>query len=251
MNAIIIDDEKNGAEVLQLLVQQACPQVHVVAVEHSAAAGITAIRQLRPELVFLDIEMPTATGFDVYEATKDCNCEIIFTTAYEHYALKAFKTEAIDYLLKPVDVDELLVAVNKARNRMDTKNGNGLNHRADLSAIFKSIAVASRKIAIPTSEGVLLVAASEIVYLESDSNYTNIFLKDGRKILVSKTLKLIEKQFLDCNFCRVHSAFLVNLDEVERYIKGDGGTLMLRNKAAVPVSRSYKQELMRRIGFQQ
>ncbi len=249
MNAIIIDDEKNGAEVLRLLLQRVCPQVQLVDVVHSAADGIAAIRRHRPELIFLDIEMPMATGFDVYEATKDCNYEIIFTTAYEHYALKAFKTEAIDYLLKPVDIEELQAAVSKAGNRLVAKNGGGRQSSPDITTLFKNITLASRKITIPTSEGVLLVAASDIVYLESDSNYTNIFLKDGRKILVSKTLKLIEKQFLDCNFCRVHSAYLVNLDEVERYIKGDGGTLVLRNRSSVPVSRAHKQELMRRIGF--
>jgi two-component system LytT family response regulator len=248
MNAIIIDDEKNGAEVLRLLLQRVCPHVQLLEVVHSAADGIETIRRLRPELIFLDIEMPMATGFDVYEATKDCNYEIIFTTAYEHYALKAFKTEAIDYLLKPVDIEELQVAVSKAGNRLLAKTG-GRQASPDIAALFKNITLASRKITIPTSEGVLLVAASDIVYLESDSNYTNIFLKDGRKILVSKTLKLIEKQFLDCNFCRVHSAYLVNLDEVERYIKGDGGTLVLRNHSSVPVSRAHKQELMRRIGF--
>ena len=248
MNAIIIDDEKNGAEALQLLLQQACKGVRIVSVEHSASQGIASIQQLKPDLVFLDIEMPTATGFDVYEATKNSNYEIIFTTAYEHYALKAFKTQAIDYLLKPIDLEELVMAVEKAKIRIETKTGNGHNH-ADLSALFKKIGSRAKKITIPTSEGILLVAANDIIYLESDSNYTNIFLKDGRKILVSKTLKFFEKQLQECNFCRVHSAYFVNLDEIERYVKGDGGFLIMHNKASVPVSRSYKQELLQHFDF--
>jgi two-component system, LytTR family, response regulator len=247
MKAIIIDDEKNGAEALQLLLQLHCKNIHIIAVAHSPEDGIVAISNLKPDLVFLDIEMPTGTGFDVVEATQQFNYEIIFTTAYEHYAIKAFKTQAVDYLLKPIDVEELVAAVEKAARKKEALSNK--NTSQQLNSLFKTHTVSTKKILIPTGEGVFIVAANEIIHLESDSNYTHVFLQGGRKFLISKTLKSMEEQLQNHHFCRVHSAHLVNLDEIEKYIKGDGGTLILKNKASIPVSRVHKQKLMNLIGL--
>jgi two-component system LytT family response regulator len=247
MNALIIDDEKHGAETLRLLIGRHCKEITVLGVEYSAESAIERIPELRPDIVFLDIEMPTALGFDVIEATKECAYEVIFTTAYSQYAIRAFKTQAIDYLLKPIDVDELVSAVGIAAKRIEEKRGKSGSNGLD--ALLKKVNGRNRKITIPTGEGIIFVSAEELVYLESDSNYTHIYFKDGRKILISKTLKSMEEQLKDSNFCRVHSTYLVNLDEIDRYVKGDGGTLILKNNTSVPVSRANKQELMMRLGL--
>jgi two-component system, LytTR family, response regulator len=229
------------------LIQQNCDAVEIIAIEYSPEAGIMSILNLKPDLVFLDIEMPTATGFDVIEATKENDYEIIFTTAYEHYAIKALKANAVDYLLKPIDVEELINAVNTAKIKITDKQKNDYGQQLEL--LLKKMAFTAKKVAIPTGEGIMLVATDDIVQMESDSNYTNVFLKDGRKILISKTLKCMEEQLKNQHFLRVHSAHLININEIERYIRGDGGQLILKNNLSIPVSRAHKQELLNMLGL--
>jgi two-component system, LytTR family, response regulator len=245
--AIIIDDEKNGAEVLQILLQQNCADIEIVSVDYTPELGIKNILLLKPDLVFLDIEMPTATGFDVIEATKEMDYEIIFTTAYEHYAIKALKANAVDYLLKPIDVEELIKATENAKNKIATKQNQHYQHH--LSALLEKMSHTSKKVAIPTSDGVMLVASDEIMHLESDSNYTNVYLKNSKKILIAKTLKSMEEQLKHLHFIRVHSTHLVNTNEIDRYIRGDGGHVILKNGASIPVSRSHKQDLLNFLGL--
>jgi len=247
MNAIIIDDEKTGAKGLQVLLKKNCSDITVIAVEHSAEEGINSILRLKPDLVFLDIEMPGGTGFDVIEATREVNYEVVFTTAYEHYAIKAFKTQAVDYLLKPIDTDELVRAAGNVRLKIEKNTAIHLNGKLEM--LLKTVGVQTKKIHIPTNKGVTLVDPAEIIYLESDSNYTSIFLKSGQKFLISKTLKSLEERLNPVDFCRVHSAYLVNLNEIEQYVRGDGGTLVMKNKTSIPVSRSHKQTLMDMLGF--
>lgn len=244
MIAIIVDDEKNGAEALKLLLEQNCPGMKIIDVVYSAESGIDSIRNNEPDIVFLDIEMPTGTGFDVINSTLDKNYEVVFTTAYSQYAIKAFKTHAIDYLLKPIDIDELVSAVEKVKKRFLEKKKNN-----ELNSLVGKMVIPNKKISVPTVEGIIFITVEDIIHLESDSNYTNIFLKDGKKVLVSKTLKSFESQLVNCNFLRVHSAHLINLSEVEKYIKGDGGTLILKNKASIPVSRANKTLLMEKLGL--
>ncbi|PBQ34703.1 DNA-binding response regulator [Sphingobacteriaceae bacterium] len=246
MNAIIIDDEKIGANTLQTLLTKHCGHVNLLAIKHSAPEGIKSILDLKPDLVFLDIEISPDTGFDVIDATNHLNYKVIFTTAYDNYALKAFKIQAIDYLLKPIDTEELIQAVQHAHLRIK-ENDKRTNEQ--LETFFKSIKNPAKKISLPTGKGLTLVAPGEIIYLESDSNYTKVFLKTGEKILISKTLKDLAEKFSGTIFCRVHAAYTVNLDEIDQYIKGDGGYLILKNKASIPVSRAYKQELLNKIGL--
>lgn len=244
IKTIIIDDEKSGAEVLQLLLQQNCPTIQIIAIENSAEKGIKAIMDLKPNLVFLDIEMPTATGFDIIDATKDMTYEIVFTTAYEHYAIKALKVRASDYLLKPIDLEELLQCVSNIEARISKSIFPSYMQENLLKVINNQ-----KKILFPTSEGVHILSSDEIMYLESESNYTKVYLKDGRKIVISKTLKNLEEQLKECHFLRVHSTYLVNLNEIEKYIKGDGGQLILKNKTSIPVSRTHKLELLDILGI--
>ena len=246
INAIIIDDEKDGAEVLQFLIKENCPTINIICIEHSVENAISSIQKLKPELIFLDIEMPTGTGFDVIQATKEVGYETIFITAYEHYAIKAFKTNAIDYLLKPVDIDELVNAVTNAEKRITTSNKNQSNQIESLilSAINKN-----KKISIPSQDGVLWVDIEDIIRFEADSNYTHVYMKNKRKVMVSKTLKSFEDQLTHSNFCRVHSTHLINLNEVEKYIKGDGGIVILKDTSNVPVSRANKGELLAKLNM--
>lgn len=244
MKALIIDDEKTGAAGLKILIEQHCQEITLEGMEHSAPDGIKRILETQPDLIFLDIEMSPDTGFDVIEATKDLDYYVIFTTAYDSYAIKAFKTQAVDYLLKPIDVDELKQAVkNVLKRAQKTQNISG----AQLDALIKNMRDPLKKIPLPTGNGIVLVAIDDILYFESDSNYTQVFLKSGNKMLISKTLKSFDEKLNDQYFCRVHAAFIVNLNEIDRYMKGDGGTLIMKNKSSIPVSRAYKQALLDRI----
>lgn len=245
IKAIIIDDEKSGTEVLQLLIEQNCPSIQIIAIENNAEDGIKSILKLKPDLVFLDIEMPTATGFDVIAATNTEKYEVVFTTAYEHYAIKAFKTKAVDYLLKPIDIDELKQAVISVEERL--KQGNTTSIKSMEELIYSTLNKL-KKISIPSQEGLLFVDASDIIRLEAESNYTHVYLKDRKKITASKTLKHFEEVLQNYNFCRIHSTHMINLDKIERYIKGDGGFVVLNDDITIPVSRAYKADLLGRIG---
>lgn len=236
INAIIVDDEKDGTEVLQFLIGKHCPNIHIAAVAHRVEDAIPAILQLKPGLVFLDIEMSTGTGFDIIKATESHAFEKIFTTAYEQYAIKAIKTNAADYLLKPIDVDELVQAVKNAEKR--------IGHS---TSIQQALQGQVKKIVVPSQEGFLMVETDDIVRMEADSNYTHIFFKTKRKLVVAKTLKSFEGLLPKTQFCRVHSAHLVNINEIDRYIKGDGGTLVLKDASNIPVSRANKNELLIRL----
>jgi two-component system LytT family response regulator len=246
IRAIIIDDEKAGAEVLQFLINENCPGIQILSMEHSVESAITSINKFKPDLIFLDIEMPTGTGFDVIQSTREINYETIFITAYEHYAVKAFKTNAIDYLLKPIDVDELINAVKSAEKRINSlnKNNNTAIESLILSAIQKN-----KKISIPSQEGILWIDLDDIIRFEAESNYTHIYIKNKKKIMVAKTLKSFEDQLPNTIFCRIHSAHLINLNEIDRYIKGDGGIAVLKDGSNIPVSRANKTELLTKLNL--
>ncbi|MBP8033778.1 MAG: response regulator transcription factor [Bacteroidia bacterium] len=246
IKAIIVDDEKDGAEVLQFLIQQNCSNIQILSLEHSVESAISAIQKHKPDLVFMDIEMPTGTGFDVIQNTNEIGYETIFITAYEHYAIKAFKTNAIDYLLKPVDVDELINAVKNAEKRINTSNK---NNNTAIEALILNAIQKSKKIAIPSHEGILWVDLDDLIRFEADSNYTHVYIKDKKKMTIAKTLKSFEDQLPNSIFCRVHSAHLVNLNEIEKYIKGDGGIVVLKDNSNIPVSRANKAELLTKLNL--
>jgi two-component system, LytTR family, response regulator len=247
IKSIIIDDEKIGAESLLLLLEKHCPDVMVLASAYSAEDGISAILEHTPQLLFLDIRMPTASGFDVVEATKQIQYEVIFTTAYENYAIQALKLNAVDYILKPIDVQELLIAVDKVRKRIQQKTVS-IDPQQLKWLIHKNTGT-KKKLPIPSVNGVFMLEIDEIVCMSSDSNYTNVFLKNGQKMLVTKTLKSMEEYLRSEGFLRIHSCHLVSINEIERYIKGDGGQVILKNKMSIPVSRVHKSELLSRLGL--
>lgn len=244
IKAIIVDDEPFCCEALATLLERYCPEVRVAAVCHSGASALDAIEEQHPQILFLDIEMPRMNGFDLLEKVRDINFEIIFTTSYDQYALKAIRFSALDYLLKPIDREELQKAVQKVVQRLRYPLPQQLEI---LLQKFNRPASAIQKIALPTMEGLQMIPVNSIISCESDSNYTVFLLKNKQKIIVSRTLKEIEELLEEYTFLRVHHSYLVNLNEVNKYIKGEGGYLVMSDESTVDVSRSRKETLLKKL----
>ncbi|HEY2649753.1 MAG TPA: LytTR family DNA-binding domain-containing protein [Puia sp.] len=245
INALIIEDEKHCSDNLLWLLNKYCPEVEVLGICKNADEGLEQIRASQPGLVFLDVEMPDKSGFDLLESISDIPFHIIFTTAFNQYAVRAIKFGALDYLLKPVDKDELRQAVDKFTKQEKQISLNQLT--ALLSHTQKKNDFSFQKIAFPTLHSYELVHLNDILVCESSSNYTNVRLTNGKTILVSKTLKEIEELLNMAPFFRVHNSWLVNLHYAIRYVKGDGGYLVLNNEMTVPVSRNKREDLLKYI----
>jgi len=244
IRAIIVDDEPYCCDTLETMLEKYCPDVQLVAVCHSGEEAITSISQQKPDLVFLDIEMPRMNGFDMLQKIGPVNFEIIFTTSFDQYALRAIRFSALDYLLKPIDKDDLVNAVQKVIQRSQKPIAQQLQL---LMQKLQQPTNPINKIALPTMEGLQMVAVESILYCESDSNYTTFHLKNKQKIIVSRTLKEMEEMLEEYSFARVHSSYLVNLQEVNKYIKGEGGYLVLNDGSNVNVSASRKKVLLSRL----
>lgn len=241
----IVDDEKHCCDNLQWLLKEYLPEVEVVSVSNTADEGLLQIRKQQPQLVFLDVEMPGLNGFEMLEKIPAIDFDVIFTTAFDQYAIRALRFGALDFLLKPIDKDELKAAVAKTLNRPHRDSVNQL--AALLTHVKQNTSPSNKKIALPTLHGYELVLITNILLCESNSNYTDVKLTDGQHFLISRTLKEIEDVLDGPPFLRVHNSFLVNLDYAIRYIRGEGGSLVLRNNITVPVSRSKKEELLKLI----
>jgi len=242
IRVIIIDDEKNGIESLCYELKEFKDKIEVVDKCLSAKEGIASINKNSPDLVFLDIEMPGMNGFEMLEKLDKIDFEIVFTTAYDQFALKAFEISAMDYLLKPVGYADLEKVINKVRKHIDESQ-----IQQQLEMLFnymKNKDPDFPTVALPTLETLEFVKISDIIHCESDSNYTNIYTVGDEKFCVSKTLKEIEKMLQGQSFIRVHHSHLVNIMHIKRYIKGRGGELVLRNGQIVPVSRHRKDDIM-------
>ena len=235
IRSIIIDDEEKGRNTLRNFLKKYCNNVSVVAEGDCVKSGLEQISIHNPDLVFLDIQMPDGTGFNLLEQIQEINFKVIFVTAYDQYALKAFKFSAIDYLLKPIDPEKLIEAVKKISDIEDIKSINkklevliGNNNRFE-------------KIALPSVEGIHLVKIKDIVRCESESNYTNIYFSTGKKILVTKTLKEYDEMLTPMHFYRVHQSHLINLAFVEKYHKGEGGFVIMEDGSEIEVARRRKE----------
>jgi two-component system LytT family response regulator len=244
LKAIIIDDEPYCCEILAGMLEADCTDVSVVNISDNGADALKAIRQFSPDIVFLDVEMPRMNGFEMLEQLSSINFHLIFTTSYDQYALKAIRFSAIDYLLKPVDREELKNAVNKVRQRIHIPIPQQLEI---LMQKIKHPAVPVNKIALPTMEGLQMIPIESIVSCESDDNYTNLKLKNGKKLLVTRSLKDIEESLEQHSFIRVHRSYLVNLNEIEKYIKGEGGYLVMSDGTTIDVARNKKEVLLKRL----
>ena len=243
IKAILIDDEIHCLDTLNMLLSDHCPDVQVIEQCVSAKKALEAIEKLKPDLVFLDIEMPVMNGFELLEQLSTISFAIIFTTSYDQYAIKAIRFSALDYLLKPLDPKELISAVQKVQEERHLPLAEQfqilLNQIQGKGGGFS-------KIAVPTAEGFELIYAEQIICCEANDNYTHFFLKNKNKIIACRTLKEIEEQLQGFPFfVRVHNSYLVNLNEVTRYVRGEGGYLVMSDGTSVNVSRSRKEALLK------
>lgn len=243
IKAIVIDDEEHCLEMLGILLKEHCPQVQLLATCNTALKGMDAVKNLHPDLVFLDIEMPLMNGFELIEQLKDISFAIVFTTSYDQYAIKAFRFSALDYLLKPIDTAELIIAVKKVEEQRHVPLAE------QFQMLLKKVngkGTGFTKIAVPTAEGFELIQSTEVLYLAAADNYTHLFLKSKRKLVACRTLKQMEEQLQDfCFFIRVHNSHLINLNEVSKYVRGEGGYLVMSDEATINVSRSRKEALLK------
>jgi two-component system LytT family response regulator len=242
LKAIIVDDEPDCCETLSMLLERYCPEVAVTAVCSSGAAALLTIPEQKPQLVFLDIEMPHMNGFQLLEQLPAIDFELIFTTSYDQYAIKAIRFSALDYLLKPVDREELRQAVQKVVKRQQPP----LPQQLEI-LLQKLHQPATTRIAIPTLEGLQMIPVASIISCRSDSNYTTLYLKDKQKLTASRTLKEVEEMLEGLSFLRVHQSHLANLDEVTRYVRGEGGYLVMSDGSTVDVARSRKDLLLQKL----
>jgi two-component system LytT family response regulator len=218
--------------------------VQVVERCEDGETGILAIQKLKPDIVFLDIEMPGMNGFEMLQKLPAINFEIIFTTSYDQYAIKAFKFSALDYLLKPVDRQELETAVQKVIQRLSRPVPQQLEIL--LQKLYQPTS-SIRKIALPTMEGLQMIPIDSIISCASDSNYTIFQLKNKQKLIVSRLLREVEEMLEEYSFLRVHHSFVVNLNEIEKYYKGDGGYLVMSDGSTIDVSRNKKDILLTKL----
>lgn len=242
IRTVIIDDEPHATKSLEILLSEDCPQVQVIASFNHPAEALIFLRSNQIDLLFLDIDMPFMNGFELLNRLAPINFNIIFVTAYDQYAIKAFKFSAFDYLLKPVDEVELINSVRKLENesKRSTQNSN-FEH---LLEVFKSGQTAVKRIALPTLEGFEFVEVEKIIRCESDSNYTKIFLQNLPMMLVSRTLKEIEEILSDLPFIRVHNSHIIAKNHVKKYVKADGGYILMIDNAEIPISRARKEEVI-------
>lgn len=242
IKAVIIDDEKKSRETLRGLIEAFCDDITILGEADGFINGVEIIKKHNPEVVFLDIQMPDGSGFRLLESFKDITFDVIFTTAYDQFAIKAIRYSALDYLLKPIVPEELQNAVAKVKQ--NKKKGALKSNIEVLLENVSSGAKDPKKIVLSTSEGMHIVKVSDIIRCESDDYYTKFFLVDGKKIMVSKTLKENEQLLSEHNFIRPHKSHLVNINYIKSYIKTDGGYLVLTNDFKVPVSRRKKEKIL-------
>ena len=247
ITALLIDDEQHCIDRLATLLSEYCAtSVRVIGTARSVDEGIGAIRQLRPDLLFLDVELGDKSGFDILSAQGDERPAVIFTTAFERYAVQAFRFSALDYLLKPVDGEDLRMAVGKATER---KSREDMAQKIDvLFHNLKTLEGPLKRISVPTINGFVVIHVSDIIRCESDVNYTNIHLKGRRKLTVARTLKEFEELLGEYDFFRVHNSHLINLACVKGYNKGKGGYVSMVDDSEIEVSTRRRSEFIRRIG---
>ena len=245
IKAILIDDEENSISSLKEKLLAHCTQVKIIACCNNAAKGIEAIDSLQPDIVFLDIEMPVMNGFVMLQQLKYKNFELIFTTAYDHYAIKAIRYSALDYLVKPIEIEDLKTAVLKAEEKRNHSYPNPQIELLVEQLINKKNSF--NRIAIPTIEGLHFIKVEDIIYLEASSNYTHIFTTEKKKYIASHTLKDFEDMLPPEIFLRIHNSYIINKNFTEKYIRGEGGELVMIDGKHIPVSREHKKELLERL----
>ena len=244
MKALIIDDENKARRVLRTLIQEDCLFIDEIHESNNLVDGVKIIKSVKPEIVFLDIEMPEYSGLEIGNFFKGekIDFQIIFTTAYSKYAIEAFKMSAIDYILKPIDSDDLIHAVNNAKAAIDKNNIS--NKLSNIEKVFNQISL--NKIALEVPKGIMFVSHDDIILFEADGVYTKVYLKNGKTELISKTLKYFTDQLKDKSiFYKPHRSYLINLKFMSQLVKKDGVHIVLENNKTIPVARDKKDEFIK------
>ncbi|SFD06678.1 two component transcriptional regulator, LytTR family [Chitinophaga sp. CF118] len=247
IKAIIVDDEQHCIDALQTMLQKKCPEVTVLGGVNSVKEAKDLIEALQPDVVFLDVEMPHQNGFELLKLFDKITFDVIFTTAYEQYALKAIKFNALDYLLKPFSIKELQDAIQKCVSR---RNGQSAEQHSPIEVFLqnmKTLHQTHKKIALPTINGLVFMPVQNIVRCESTGNYTRIFFTDKKNLMVSRPLKEFEELLTDVDFFRVHNSHLINLQQMQSYIQGEGGFALMSDGTQVEVSRRRKADFLKKV----
>ena len=245
ITAFIVDDEFQSRNLLAKLIAGRFEGVQLIGQAGTIEESFTSINDLHPDVVFLDVMLNEVTGFDLLQKFEELPFEVIFTTAHDEYAVKAFKFNAIDYLLKPIDPDELQAALLKVRNKLELQQHTTKEQFENLYQSLRTPNSPTKKIPIPTSEGFLLVPLQEILYCQSSGNYTQINLTNKRRLVSSYTLKHYDEMLSEYDFFRAHKSFLVNLSHVTQYRKGEGGTIVMSDSMEIELSRRNKDAFIK------
>ena len=242
IRAIVIDDEKMGLESLTGSLERYCPEVRLIGTTQDPEEGVNLINLHKPDLVFLDIQMPKLSGFDVLNQVDKIDFEVIFVTSYDKYAIKAIRFSALDYLLKPIEIDDLVQAVRRAGTNITLKTGADQRYASVLHNVRQHYSI--ERLAIPSLDGIDFFETRDIIFMQASGSYTTIFLTGNKDHLVSKNLKDFEQMLGTQGFCRVHHSFLINLHHVIKYVKGEGGYVILNENHQVDISRRRKDFFM-------
>ncbi len=245
IKTVIIEDEQKSREMLAAIIEKNCPELSVIGLAKNVKEGVQLIESLNPELVFLDISMPDGSGFDLLEKVFGHKFELIFATASDQHAIKAFKYSACDYLLKPIDIEELKAAVDKV-----VKKKSAVPNMANLEFLVQHLKRADevpQKITLPTGNAYEIVNIKDIIRCEADGSYTNFYLNDKRKLMISAGLKHYEDLLPEGDFIRVHHHHLINMNHVVRFLKEDGGYAIMSDGSKIEISRRKKEAFMEKL----
>jgi two-component system, LytTR family, response regulator len=244
LRVVIVEDEIHSREALKSLLQEFCNDIDVVGLAGDVNAAVSIIHKTTPDLVFLDVELQTGTGFDVLDQVGDIPFDVVFTTAFEQYAVKAIKLSSLDYLLKPIDIEELQRAVEKASLKKDDET-----RKRKLEILMSNLEPSTgvKRICLATGDSMEFINIADIMYCEASGAYTKFHLNGGTSILVSKNLKEYETILTDHNFMRVHNSFLINLAEVKKFIKSEGGYILMKNDSQISISQKKRDEFFEKM----
>lgn len=246
LKAVIVDDEVSGRETLSHYIQKYCTNVEVVGLADSVKSGLEVIEKCRPDILFLDVEMPYGNAFDLLEQVKEITFETVFVTAFSNYAMKALNCSAAYYILKPIDIDELVAAVDKIK--VQREKSKEFIHTKILIENINIVNKQLQKIVLPTMEGFEVVQVKDIIRCQANDNFTDVIINEGKKMLICRTLKHFEGLLEDYDFMRVHKSHLINIQFIKKYRRGKGGQVVMSDGSEIDVSPSKKQDFLDRFG---
>ncbi|HLZ88372.1 MAG TPA: LytTR family DNA-binding domain-containing protein [Puia sp.] len=245
IRTILIDDEIDSIRVLRKLLETFCPQVDIIGTASGVETALELIPEAKPDLVFLDIEMSQGNAFDLLNQLMPLDFQVIFVTAFDNYAIRAFKYSAIDYLLKPVDIDDLRDAIGRVREKPSSKD-----LAQQVKVLLENVGMlqmTQQKMAIPTITGLIFVPVQDIVRFEAKGNYTTIYLSNGEPIMAARTIKDYEEILPEAIFCRIHNSHIINLSRIQKYQKGRGGSVIMEDGSTIEVASRRREEFLRKL----